>query len=305
MSGVIVSGNFSKDLLPNVNKWFGDAYKNYETFYDKMFEMSTSDRQFEEDVLISGLGLARERGEGAKGTYDSMTQGGLQRYIHKEYFNGFIVTRIAIEDGQSGVIAKVRAEQLKKSMMDTREVIAANVLNRATTSGYTGYDGVVLLSTAHVSSATGAAFANKPSTDVDFSEAAMEDAYIALTNFTNDRGLRIAVKPRKLIVNPALRFDVERLMKSELRVDTANNDINAVKSVGMFSEGAVFNPYLTDTDAWYILTDVPNGLRGLVRRDIELRDDSDGDTDNAKYKATMRLSFSWSDYRGIYGSTGA
>lgn len=304
MSGVIVSGNFSKDLLPNVNKWFGDAYKNYETFYDKIFEMSTSDRQFEEDVLISGLGLARERGEGAKLMYDSMTQGGMQRYIHKEYGNGFVVTKIAMEDGQSGVIAKVRAEQLKKSMLDAREVIAANVINRATTSGYTGYDGVVLLSTAHKSSAGDVA--NKPATDVDFSEAAMEDAYIAITsNTVNDRGLRIAAAPVKLVVHPALKFDVERLMKSDLRVDTANNDINALKSVGVFSQGAIFNPYLTDTDGWTIITDVPNGLRGLIRRDITLQDDSDFDTDNAKYKATMRLVFGWSDFRGVYGSTGA
>jgi len=303
MSGVITSGNFSKDLLPNVNKWFGDAYTDYKSLYDKMFDMSSSSRAFEEDVLISGLGLARVRGEGVAGVYDSMAQGSLQRYSHAEYFNGFVVTRIAMEDGQSGVIAKVRAEQLKKSMMDTREIIAANVLNRAFNNSYVGYDGKELCSTSHVASA--GTQSNMPSVAVDFSEAAVEDAYIALQNTLNDRGLRVAVKTKKLIVNPALHFDVMRLLKSDGRVDTANNDINVVKSDNLFPGGVIENPYLTDTDAWFIVTDIPNGLRGFVRRDIELRDDSDGDTDNAKYKATMRLSFGWSDFRQVYGSAGA
>lgn len=299
-AGVIVTGNFGKDLLPNINKWFGDAYANYETLYDKIFDVSTSDRNFEEDVIVGGLGLAKTIPEGSAVKYDTMGQGFVKRYVHDTYGTGFVITRQMVEDGKSDIVSRMESESLKKAMLDTREVVAANVLNRAFTATYAGGDGKELCATDHPT--LGPNLRNELSIAADFSEAAVEQAVIDLADFRDHRGLRIKVMAKKLIIPKELQFEAKRLLGSMGRVGTADNDLNTM--LNFFPEGVVVNPYLTSAKAWFIKTDVGYGLRFFNRRDMEITNDGDFDTDNAKFKATMRLSASWSDPRGVFGSPG-
>jgi S-adenosylmethionine/arginine decarboxylase-like enzyme len=303
MSGIITTSSFAKALWPGVNAWYGRAYKDYPTEYTEIFEKETSSKAYEEDVGLSSFGLASVKPEGSPIAYDSERQAFTTRYNHVVYALGFIITREMYEDDQYDVVSKRKATALARSMRQTKEIIGANVLNRATTAGYTGGDGVVLLSTAHVN-VMGANWANKPTTDADLSEAALEDASIAIAAFRDDRGLLIAAKPRKLVIPPALQFEAKRILGSEGRVGTDNNDLNAVKTMGIIPS-VVVNHYLTDSDAWFILTDVPNGLKYFERRGEQFEMDNDFDTENAKYKASFRCSFGWTDPRGIFGSTGA
>jgi Mu-like prophage major head subunit gpT len=311
MSGVITTSSFAKSLWPGVNTWFGQAYAEYPVEWDKLFEKNTSRRAFEEDVGTSGLGLAVVKDQAGSITYDSMKQGFTSRYNHVTYGLGFIVTREAFDDDMYDVVAKKKAQALAFSMRQTKEIIAANVYNRAFNTSYVGGDGATLIACAAGGSATapnvaGGTYTNGPSAAVDLSEAALEQACIDIAGFTNDRGLKIAVRPRKLVIPKELMFEANRILKTDGRVGTDLNDINAVKTMGMIPE-IVVNHYLTDTsnDAWFILTDVKDGLKYFERRADEFTMDEDFDTENAKYKATARYSFGWTDRRAIYGSPGA
>ena len=236
-------------------------------------------------------------------TYDSERQGFTSRYNHVVYALGFIITREIYEDDQYDVVGKRKANALARSMRQTKEIIGANVFNRAATSGYTGGDGVTLLNASHPNVA-GGTWSNMPSTAADLSEAALEQANIDIAALTDDRGLLIAAKPRKLVIAPSNMFEAKRILGSDGRVGTDLNDLNAIKTMGIIPE-VVVNHYLTDADAWFILTDVNDGLKYFERRGDAFEMDNDFDTENAKFKATARYSFGWTDPRAIYGSMGA
>jgi len=303
MSGIITSSSFAKALWPGVNAWYGKSYKDYPEEWSQIFEKNTSRKAYEEDVGLSSFGLARTKAEGAGIEYDTERQGFTSRYNHVVYALGFIITREIYEDDQYDVVGKRKANALARSMRQTKEIVGANVLNRAETAGYTGGDGVVLLSASHAN-VSGGTFSNKPSTDADLSEAALEQANIDIAAFRDDRGLLIAAKPRKLVIAPSNMFEAKRILGSDGRVGTDTNDLNALKTMGIIPEVTV-NHYLTDSDAWFILTDVNDGLKYFERRGDAFEMDNDFDTENAKFKATARYSFGWTDPRAIYGSMGA
>jgi len=300
---VITSSSFAKALWPGVNAWYGKSYKDYPVEWESLFEKNTSSKAFEEDVGLSSFGLAAVKSEGGPISYDTETQGFTSRYNHVVYALGFIITREIFEDDQYDVVGKRKANALARSMRQTKEIVGANIFNRSTTSGYTGGDGIVLLSASHVN-ISGGTYSNILGTASDISEAALEQAHIDIAAFRDDRGLLIAARPRKLIIHPANQFEVRRILGSDGRVGTADNDLNALKTMGIIPE-VVVNHYLTDSDAWHILTDVPDGLKYFERRADAFDMDNDFDTENAKFKATCRYSFGWTDPRGIYGSPGA
>jgi phage major head subunit gpT-like protein len=300
---VINSSSFAKALYPGVNAWYGKAYGEYATEYNKLFETFKSTRQFEEDVGVSSFGLAIAKPEGAPITYDSERQAFLTRYQHVVYALGFVITREIMEDDQYDVVGQRKAQGLAYSMRQTKEVIAANVYNRAFNSAYVGGDGKELLATDHPNFA-GGTWSNELAVAADLSEAALEQAHIDIGGFTNDRGLLIAAKAKTLIIPRQLAFEAKRILGSDLRVGTANNDTNAMKDMGLVPE-VIVNHYLTDTDAWFIRTDVPHGMKHFERRADAFEMDNDFDTENAKFKATARYSFGWTDPRGLFGSPGA
>lgn len=299
MAGTITTGNHPKDLWPGISKWFGASYKEYPEEYREIFSVEKSTKAYEEEPGLSGFGLATIKGEGSAVSYDSETQKYTKRYTHTVYGLGYVVSKEALEDGQYEIVSKRRSKRLAFSMRQTKEIVAANVLNRAETAGYTGGDGVVLLSTAHTSTAGN--WSNKLSTAADLSEAALEDLVIQISQALDDRGKTIAMRPKKLVVAPGNMFEAKRILKSEMRSGTADNDLNALK--GMFD--FTVNHYLTDSDAWFILTDCPEGLKMFERRALEFSQDNDFDTENARAKSTMRFSVGWTDPRGVYGSMGA
>jgi hypothetical protein len=296
---IITSSTFQKDLWPGVNKWYGIEYKDHPTFYTAMFDTFKSSRAYEEDVGYSGYGLARVKPEGAAIEYDTATQGYTTRYRHVAYALGFMVTREAAADGIAGIAAQKGARALAQSMRKTKETIAANVYNRAGTAGYTGGDGVVLLSTAHPNVAGGT-----QSNDVNsaFSEAALEAAVLAMHRWTNDRGLLQSYSMSSLILPPELEFTAERLLKTQYRVGGNNNDINTIYMSSKFPKGVTINPYLTDATTWFARTDCKEGMKHFEREGDRFEMDNDFDTENAKYKAYARYSFGWTDWRGMIGS---
>lgn len=300
---MINSSSFAKALWPGVNAWYGKAYSEYPVEYTKLFEKYSSSRAFEEDVGVTSFGLAVQKGEGQPITYDSERQAFITRYSHVVYALGFIVTREAFDDDQYDVIGQRKAQGLAFSMRQTKEVVAANVYNRAFNSSYVGGDGVSMINASHPNFA-GGTWSNQIATAADLSEAALEQAVIDIAGFTNDRGLLIAVRPKTLVIPRQLMFEAKRLLSTDGRVGTDLNDVNALKSMGLFTD-VVTNHYLTDTDAWFIRTDVPNGLKYFERRADSFDMDNDFDTENAKFKATARYSFGWTDPRAIYGSPGA
>lgn len=302
---VINTSTFAKALWPGVNAWYGKAYAEKPTEYTQIFKThSMGKRAFVQDVGLSGFGLAVVKPEGQGYTYDTEAQGFTTTYRPVTYGLGFVVTREAFEDDQYDVVAPRRARELAFSMRQTKETIAANILNRAFNSSYVGGDSKELCATDHPNRA-GGTWRNELSTAADLSEAALEQAYLDIAAFTNDRGLKIAVRPQKLVIPPALEFEAMRVLKTVGRVGTDLNDINAVKEMGMFPGGMVVNHYLTDSDAWFILTDVPEGLKHYERRADEFNMDNDFDTENAKFKASGRYAFGWTDPRCIFGSPGA
>lgn len=298
----ITSSNFGKALWPGINKWYGDAYNEFKPEWTEIFEKNTSRKAFEEDVSASYFGLAQVKGEGVAVAYDTAQQGFTDRYTHVAYALGFIITKEMVEDDLYDVIGKKKSQSLAFSMRQTKEVVAANILNRAFTAGYTYGDGVVLCSASHPNVA-GGTYSNVMSVNTDLSEAALEQAIVDMGKWTNDRGLRIAVKPRKLVVPVDEMFNADKIMQTEYEVGTDNNTKNVVRS--KFPGGFAVNHYLTDADNWFILTDVKDGLKYFERRGDTFTMDDDFDTDNAKYKATARYSFGATDKKGIYGVVGA
>lgn len=299
MAGVITTGNHPKALWPGMHAFFGASYKEHPEEYREIFNVERSSKNYEEDTALTGFGLAPTKTESGAISYDSETQGFTKRYTHVVYGLGYVVSEEELEDNQYEIVSRKRIKRLAYSMRQTKEIVAANVLNRATTSGYVGGDGVVLLSTAHTS--TNGNWSNKLSTAADLSEAALEDMVIQIGQATNDRGLLIALRPTKLIIPINLMFEAKRILKSEHQSGNANNDINALK--GMFDY--TVNHYLTDTDQWFLKTDAPNGLTMFERRALSFTQDNDFDTGNAKAKATMRFSTGWTDAHGVFGSEGA
>lgn len=298
----INSGSFAKALWPGVNAWYGDSYAEHAVQYSDLFDTFTSRKAFEEDMQTTGFGLASVKNEGGSVSYDTAQQGFLTRYSHVVYGLGFIITREMVEDDLYDVIGQKRAKALAFSMRQTKETVAANVYNRAFNSSYTGADGVEMCSALHVNY-NGGTFANELATAADLSEAAIEQACIDIMKMENDRGLKINLMPQSLIIPPDLVFEADRVLNSSLRPGTADND-KAVLN-GKIPGGAKVNQYLTDASAWFIRTNCPDGLKHFERRADDFTMDNDFDTDNAKYKATGRYSFGWTDPRGIFGSPGA
>jgi hypothetical protein len=298
----INTGLFGKALWPGVNTWYGKAYEEFGTQYDKIFTKKSSRKNYEEVVSISPFGLAQQKGEGAPVSYDTEQQGFVDRYIHAVYALGFIITKEMVEDDLYDVVSERKATGLAFSMRQTKELNAANFMNRAFNGSFTFADGVSLINTAHPN-VRGGTWSNQIAVAADLSEAALEQAYIDIQKYTDDAGKRISVKPQKLIIPVDLDFEANKIMKTEYEVGTNNNTVNVVR--GRFPGGIVINNYLTDTDAWFIQTNVPNGLTYFERRGDSFSMDDDFDTDNAKFKATSRYSFGCGDKKNIYGSPGA
>lgn len=269
--------------------------------HTELFDQERSNKAYEEDVGISSFGLASQKSEGNSISYDDETQGYITRYNNIVWGLGFIITREIVEDDQYAVVGQRRAQGLAFSMRQTKEVVAANVYNRAFNSSYTGGDGKEMCATDHPNVA-GGTWANELSTGADLSEASLEQACIDLMGFTNDRGLRINVQPQKLIIPRQLVFEAQRILGSEYRPDTANNDINAIYKLQKIPGGAFVNHYLDDANNWFIRTNCKGGTKCFQRRPMEFTVDNDFDTENAKYKATERYAFGWTDPRGIFGS---
>ena len=292
-----------KELEPGLNALFGLEYNRYKNEHSEIFDSESSDRAFEEEVILSGFGAAPVKSEGAGVSFDTANEGYTARYTHETIAMAFAITEEAIEDNLYDRLAGRYTRALARSMANTKQVKAANVLNNAFNSSFTGGDGVELCSAVHPIVA--GTFKNELSTAADLNETSLEQALIDIAAMTDERGLKIAAKGVKMIIPSALQFTAERLMKSQGRVGTADNDINAVGSMGMIPQGYVVNHYLTDTDAFFIKTDVPNGLKMFVRAPIKTAMEGDFETGNVRYKARERYSFGFSDPRGIFGSPGA
>lgn len=293
-----------KELLPGLNALFGLEYKKYEDEHTMVFETENSDRSFEEETKLSGFGAAPVKREGAAIAYDTAQEAWTARYTHETIAMGFAITEEAVEDNLYDQLSGRYTKALARGMAYTKQVKAAAILNNAFDSNFVGGDGVELCSTAHPL-VSGGTNANEPAVAADLNETALENAVIEIAAWTDERGLLIAARPKKLVIPPSLQFTACRLLETELRVGTADNDINALRTKGAIPEGYGVIHYLTDTDAWFLTTDIPNGLKHFTRAPLKTGMDVDFDTGNARYKARERYSFGWSDPLGIYGSPGA
>ena len=295
-----------KELLPGLNALFGLEYEKYGEQHTEIYETESSDRSFEEETKLSGFGAAPVKNEGSAIAYDNAQEAFTARYTHETIAMGFSITEEAVEDNLYDSLSTRYTKALARAMAYTKQVKAAAILNTAFTgSGNPTYgDGQVLCSTAHPL-VSGGTNSNRPTTGADLNETSLEAAVIQIAAWTDERGLLIAAKPRKLVVPPSLMFVATRLLETELRVGTADNDLNALKTNGSIPGGYAVNHYLTDTNAWFLMTDVPNGLKHFVRTPMQTSMDADFDTGNARYKARERYSFGVSDPLGIFGSPGA
>jgi hypothetical protein len=291
-----------KELLPGLNALFGLEYAKYENEHAEIYETETSERSFEEEVKLSGFGTAPVKAEGAAIQYDNAQESFTARYTHETVAMGFAITEEAMEDNLYDSLSARYTKALARAMAYTKQVKAASLLNTGFTTFQSG-DGVTLFNASHPT-VSGSTNSNRPSADADLNETSLEQAVIDIAAFRDERGLLIAARPRKLIVPPALMFVATRLLETELRVGTADNDINALRSNGSIPEGYRVNHYLTDNDAWFLTTDVPNGMKHFVRVAMQTGMDGDFDTGNVRYKARERYSFGVSDPLGIYGSPG-
>jgi phage major head subunit gpT-like protein len=293
-----------KELLPGLNALFGLEYAKYGEQHKEIYETETSERSFEEETKLSGFSAAPVKNEGAAIAYDNAQEAWTARYTHETIAMGFSITEEAVEDNLYDSLSSRYTKALARGMAYTKQVKAAAILNTGFTAGVTYGDGVTLFSTAHPL-ISGGVNSNRPATAADLNETSLENAVIQIAAWTDERGLLIAAKPKKLIVPPALQFVATRLLETELRVGTADNDINAIKNNGSIPGGYTVNNFLTDTNAWFLLTDVPNGLKHFVRSPLANSMDGDFDTGNVRYKARERYSFGVSDPLGVYGSPGA
>jgi hypothetical protein len=293
-----------KELLPGLNALFGMEYKRYGEEHKEIYETETSERSFEEETKLAGFSAAPVKPEGQAIAYDNAQEAWTARYNHETIAMGFSITEEAMEDNLYDSLSARYTKALARAMAYTKQVKAAAILNQGFNSGVTYGDGVSLFSTAHPL-ISGGTNSNRPTVGADLNETSLENAVIQIAAWTDERGLLIAAKPRKLIVPPSLQFVATRLLETELRVATADNDINALKNNGSIPEGYTINHFLTDTNAWFLTTDVPNGMKHFVRTPLSQSMDGDFDTGNVRYKSRERYSFGWSDPLGMFGSQGA
>jgi len=292
-----------KELEPGLNALFGLEYDRYENQNAEIFETESSDRAFEEEVMLGGFANAAVKPEGQGVSYDDAQETYTARYTNETIALAFSLTEEAVEDNLYDKISTRYTKALARSMANTKQVKGSNIINNSTTSGYTGGDGALLVSASHPTLSGNQS--NVLTTAADLNETSLEAALIQIAQMKDERGLKIALRGMKLLLPVNLQFVAERLLNSAGRVGTADNDINAIKSMGMVPQGYVINNFLTDTDAWYIKTDAPNGLKHFNRAPIRTAMEGDFDTGNVRYKARERYSFGWSDWRGIFGTPGA
>jgi len=292
----------AKELEPGLNALFGMEYSRYENEHAEIFDQETSDRAFEEEVMLMGFGEAGVKQEGSAVQFDTATESFTARYTHETIALAFSLTEEAVEDNLYDTLSARYTRSLARSMAYTKQVKATNVLNNAFTTA--GGDGVSLVNTAHPT-ALGGNFSNKSATNADLNETSLEQAMIDIAGFIDERGLKIAMQGRKLIIPVNTQFVADRVLNSTLRVGTADNDINAMRNMGMLPDGYVVNHYLLDTDAFFIKTDAPNGFKHFVRAPLTTGMEGDFDTGNMRYKARERYSFGFSDPRCVYGSQGS
>jgi hypothetical protein len=300
----ITRSQLLKELEPGLNALFGMEYDRYDNEHAEIFDSESSDRAFEEEVMLSGFGQAPVKGEGAAIVYDTAGEAFTARYTHETIALAFAITEEAVEDNLYDKLSSRYTRALARSMSNTKQVKGASVLNNAFSSSYLGGDGVCLVSNAHPTTG-GGNWSNTLATAADLNETSLEQALIDIAAFIDERGLKIALRGMKLILPPALQFTAERILKSEQRVSTSDNDINALKSGGYMPQGFAINHFLTDPDAWFVKTDAPNGMKHFVRAPLKTAMEGDFETGNARYKARERYSFGWSDPRAMYGSPGA
>jgi hypothetical protein len=293
-----------KELLPGLNALFGLEYARYGEEHKEIYETETSERSFEEETKLSGFSAAPVKNEGTAIAYDNAQEAWTTRYNHETIALGFSITEEAIEDNLYDSLSGRYTKGLARAMAYTKQVKGASILNNGFNSSYVGGDGVALFSTAHPL-VNGGTNSNTPTTQADLNETSLESAVIQIAAWTDERGLLIAAKPKKLIVPPSLQFVATRLLDTKLRVGTNNNDINAIENNGSIPEGYTINHFLTDVNAWFLTTDVPNGLKHFVRTPLQNSMDGDFDTGNVRYKARERYSFGWSDPLGVWGSSGS
>ena len=302
---VISRTQLVKELEPGLHALFGMEYKRWEREHAEIFTEETSDRAFEEETLITGFGAAPTKSEGASVEFDTASEQWTARYVHETIALAFAITEAAVEDNLYDTLSKRYTAALARSMAYTKQVKAANVLNNAFSTSFPGGDGKPLITTDHPTVAAGDQ-ANEPSTAADLSESSLENAIISIGGFADDRNIPVAVQARKLVIPKELAFTAQRILKSDLRVGTADNDTNALRTMGMLPESYVVNHYLTDTDAFFILTDMTNtGLKMFQRRPLKTSMEPDFETGNMRFKASERYSFGFSDWRCIFGSPGA
>jgi hypothetical protein len=293
-----------KELLPGLNALFGLEYATYGEQHKEIYETETSERSFEEETKLSGFSAAAVKNEGAPIAYDNAQEAFTARYTHVTIAQGFSLTEEAIEDNLYDSLSARYTKALARSMAYTKQVRAASVLNNGFSNSFPGGDGVALFSTAHPL-VSGGVNSNRPTTGADLNETSLEAAVIQIAQWTDERGLLIAAKPKKLIVPPQLQFVATRLLETQLRTGTADNDINAIVNNGSIPEGYTVNNYLTDVNAWFLTTDVPNGMKHFVRTPLSNSMDGDFDTGNVRYKSRERYSFGFSDPLGMFASPGA
>lgn len=293
-----------KELLPGLNALFGLEYNRYAEEHKEIYEIESSDRSFEEEQKLSGFAAAAVKPEGSQIQYDEAQEAWTARYTHETIALGFAITEEAMEDNLYDSLSARYTKALARAMSFTKQVKAAAVLNSAFSGTALGGDGVSLCSTAHPLT-NGGTNANRPTVGVDLNETSLESAIISMASWTDERGLLIAAKPKKLILPPALDFVAERILKTQLRVGTNDNDINALRSKSSIPQGYAVNHFLTDPNAWFLLTDIPNGLKHFVRVKIENKMDADFNTGNMRYKARERYSFGYSDPLAVWGSPGS
>jgi len=300
----ISRAQLAKELEPGLNALFGMEYARYENEHAEIFETEASDRAFEEEVLIVGFGNAETKSEGQSVNYDSANEGFTARYTHETVALGFALTEEAVEDNLYDRLGARYTKALARSMAHTKQVKAANVLNNAFSSSFTGGDGVSLINTSHPL-AGGGTLANRQTTMADLNETSLENALISISTFVDDRNMILALQGTKLVVPPQLQFVADRLLESPGRVGTSDNDINAIRNMGLLPQGYSVNHFLTDTDAFFLLTDCPDGFKHFERTPISTSMEGDFDTGNVRYKARERYSFGFSNPRCVFGSQGA
>jgi hypothetical protein len=300
-----------KELLPGLNALFGMEYARYGEQHKEIYESETSERSFEEETKLAGFGAAPVKNEGSAIAYDNAQEAFTARYTHETIALGFSITEEAVEDNLYDSLSARYTKALARAMAFTKQVKAASILNNGFNGAFSGGDGVSLFGVNSSSSRVGHPTVggtvnfNSPATPVDLNETSLENATIQIAAWTDERGLLIAAKPVKLVIPPSLMFVAKRLLDTELRVSTADNDINALKQMGTISGGYTVNNFLTDTNAWFLTTDVPNGMKHFVRTPLQNSMDGDFDTGNVRYKSRERYSFGWSDPLGMWGSSGS